>query len=164
MIGRNWKARYPYAGTYDQNWIDNIFPFLPADFDERYYQAAPEDQQTGYPEGGEEVQLLNLTPVGRTRFLLPTVDVPVVFFRRNQDPEHHQAVLDTVVIEPDLGRVLMTWRASVPLKKNMFEMAQILVGKQSRGWWRARELGKTYYPGLGAMVKEKRAEDEEEMA
>ncbi len=163
VIGRNWKSRYPYAGTYDQDWIDNVFPFLPADFDECYYQAAPEDQQIGYPEGGEEVQLLNLTPTGRTRFLLPTVDVPVVFFRKNQDPEHHEAVLDTVVIEPDFARVLMTWRASVPLKRNMFEMAQVLVGKQSRAWWRARELGKTYYPGLGAMVREKRAEDEEEL-
>ena len=38
-------APLSYAGTYDQNWLDNVFPFLPADFDERYYQAAPEDQQ-----------------------------------------------------------------------------------------------------------------------
>ena len=44
-IARSWPPRLKYAGTYDQNWIDNVFPFLPADFDERYYQAAPEDQQ-----------------------------------------------------------------------------------------------------------------------
>ncbi|MGI9499984.1 MAG: DUF2169 family type VI secretion system accessory protein [Geminicoccaceae bacterium] len=163
VIGRNWKVRYPFAGTYDQDWIDHTFPFLPADFDDRYYQAAPEDQQIAPPQGGEKVQLLNLTPEGRTRFLLPTVDVPVVFFRKNQDPTHHQAVLDTIVIEPDLGRVLMTWRASVPLRRNMFEMTQVLVGTMSRAWWRARELGKTYYPGLGAMVREKRSANEEEL-
>ena len=152
-IGRNWVARYPLAGTYDQNWLDNVFPFLPKDFDERYYQAAPADQQIDYPQGGEEVQLLNLTPDGRTRFLLPTVDVPVVFFRKHGEPERKQAVLDTIVIEPDLGRVLLTWRASVPLKRNMFEMTQVLVGSMSRAWWRARELGKTYYPSIGAMVR-----------
>lgn len=163
-IGRNWAARYPLAGTYDQDWLDNTFPFLPKDFDERYYQAAPADQQIDYPQGGEEVQLLNLTPNGRTRFLLPTVDMPVVFFRKHEEPEHKKAVLDTIMIEPDLGRLLLTWRASVPLKRNMFEMAQVLVGSMSRAWWRARELGKTYYPSIGAMVRERQAEKEEEPA
>ena len=37
-IGRGWPSRIGYAGTYDQNWIDNVFPFLPADFDSRYFQ------------------------------------------------------------------------------------------------------------------------------
>ena len=31
-------------------------------------------------------------------------------------------MLDTILIEPDLRRVLLTWRASVPLRRNMFEM------------------------------------------
>jgi hypothetical protein len=163
-IGRNWAGRYPLAGTYDQDWLDNVFPFLPKDFDERYYQAAPADQQIDYPQGGEEVQLLNLTPQGRTRFFLPTVDVPVVFFRNGAEPEHRQAFLDTIVIEPDLGRLLLTWRASVPLQRNMFEMTQVLVGTMSRAWWRARELGKTYYPSIGAMIREQQAENEEELA
>ena len=34
-IGRGWPSRIRYAGTYDQNWIDNVFPFLPDDFDSR---------------------------------------------------------------------------------------------------------------------------------
>jgi hypothetical protein len=154
--------RYPLAGTYDQNWLDNVFPFLPQDFDERYYQAAPEDQQIDYPQGGEEVQLLNLSPDGRTRFLLPTVDVPMVFFRKQGEPEHKQAVLDTIVIEPDLDRMLLTWRASVALRRNMFEMTQVLVGSMSRAWWRARELGKTYYPSIDALIRAHQAEAEEE--
>ena len=36
-IGRGWPSRIRYAGTYDQNWIDNVFPFLPADFDSRLF-------------------------------------------------------------------------------------------------------------------------------
>jgi len=56
----------------------------------------------------------------------------------------------------------MTWRACLPLKKNMFEIPQVLVGKMSRGWWRARELGKTYYPSLAQLAMEKKAETEEE--
>ncbi len=147
--GRNWVPRYRYAGTYDQDWIDNVFPFLPADFDVRYYQAAPEDQQIDHPRGGEEVILANLTAQGRARFRLPQLEVPVVFFHKRGGHEQKPAVLDTILIEPDQRRALLTWRASLPLKRNMFEITQVVVGQMSRAWWRARELGKTYYPSLG---------------
>src|SRR5262249_12163786 len=78
-VGRAWQPRPKWAGTYDQKWLDELFPFLPKDFDERYFQAAPEEQQTDYLRGGEEIELLNLTPAGRTLFRVPTMDVPVEF-------------------------------------------------------------------------------------
>ena len=162
-VGRGWSSRLPHGGTYDQDWIDNTFPFLPADFNEAYYQAAPEDQQIPYPKGGEEVVLVNLSPEGRIAFNLPTIDVPVVFFRKKGERHETQAVLDTVVLEPDKGTFCLTWRASIPLKKNMFEIPQVLAGKMSRGWWRARELGKTYYPSLAHLAKANKAEAEEDV-
>jgi len=161
-VGRGWASRLPYAGTYDQNWIDNTFPFLPADFNDAYYQAAPLDQQIPYLRGGEEVVLVNLTPESRTGFLLPTIDVPVVFFRKKGDRHETKAMLDTLVIEPDKRLFSITWRASLPLKKNMFEIPQVLVGKMSSGWWRARELGKTYYSSLEHLAQSKKAETEED--
>ncbi len=45
----------------------------------------------------------------------------------------------------------------------MFEVVQVLAGEMPRGWWRARELGETYYRSLGELTKEKRQEAEEEM-
>jgi hypothetical protein len=42
----------------------------------------------------------------------------------------------------------------------MFEIAQVLVGTMSTGWWRARELGKDYYPSLSSLVKAKQAPEE----
>jgi hypothetical protein len=155
-IGRAWTPRVKLAGTYDQNWIDNIFPFLPPDFDERYYQSAPEDQQMDYPQGGEEVVLKNLTPEGYTSFRLPALTMPVVFYPRHGENKETNAVVDTIVIEPDLHRFTLTWRSHIPLKKNMFEIQQILVGEMPRGWYRARELGKTYYPSLAALVADKK--------
>ena len=83
-IGRGWEPRYKFAGTYDQNWIDNVFPFLPSDFKDAYYQAAPLDQQIDYLRGGEEVVLQNLTPEGYTRFQIPQVQVPVAFFLKKE--------------------------------------------------------------------------------
>jgi hypothetical protein len=35
-------------------------------------------------------------------------------------------------------------------------LAEVLVGRMSRAWWRAKQLGKTYHPGLGTLVQERR--------
>ena len=163
-VGRGWQPRLGFAGTYDQGWLDNVFPFLPADFREDYYQAAPADQQIPYPQGGEDVVLVNLTPEGRAGFRLPVVDLPVVFVPAKGEREERQAVIDAVVIEPDRRRLILVWRASRPLRRNIFEMAQVVAGRMPRAWWRARDLGKTYYRSLGEMARAKRAERDEEEA
>lgn len=147
-LGRGWSPRLALAGTYDQDWLDNTFPFLPADFRDDYYQAAPADQQIAYPQGGEEVTLVNLSAAGRLSFKLPAIDLPLVFFRAGGGHVETRAVLDTIVFQPDDHRFTLTWRASVALKKNMLEISQALVGTMSSGWWRARALGKAWYPSL----------------
>lgn len=157
-IARSWPERVKWAGTYDQDWVDNTFPFLPTDFDDRYYQCAPPDQQCDYLTGGETVQLFNLTTTGRTEFRIPTLDIPVVFLHRDDGDIHREVVADTLLIEPDRGCISIIWRVSQPLKRNVFEVPQIVVGKMSRGWWRARKLGKTYYPSLDSLAKAKRKE------
>lgn len=147
-IGRNFAARYRLAGTYDQNWIDNVAPFLPADFDPRYFQSAPADQQIDHPKGGERVELVNLTPDGLRSFELPKLDVPLEITNVDYQRIQLEAKLDTLFFEPDLGRFVVLWRAAHPLKRNMLELRQCVVGKMSRGWYRARDLGKTYYPTM----------------
>lgn len=159
-VARGWEPRIQYGGTYDDEWLENQFPFLPHDFDNRYFQSAPVDQQIPFPNGGEEVILINLTPGGgRVRFKLPHIDVPVVFFRKKGEKHTTQAVIDTIVFEPDKWLFTMTWRASLPLKKNIFEVPQMLVGEMSKGWWRARELGKTWYPSLAHIKRDAAEED-----
>jgi hypothetical protein len=138
-IGRGWDPRATLAGTYDDGWLKEHFPFLPPDFDEGYYQAAPADQQIPHPQGGEEIVLLNLTPSGLVTFALPTFDAPIHFFPKKGDREDSKLVLDTIVLEPDVQRVQLTWRATRPLKKNLYEVAQILVGRKSGEWWAERE-------------------------
>jgi hypothetical protein len=138
-IGRHWEPRYKYAGTYDQQWLDEAFPFLPADFDEQYYQAAPLDQQLPKPLGEQTVTLLNLTPDGRRDFVLPHFEAPIHIFPRKGEREDLTAQVDTVMIETDLERVTMTWRVARPLMKNMFEIEQVLIGKKGREWWQQYE-------------------------
>ena len=150
-IGRNFAARYPLAGTYDQAWVDDVFPFLPADFDVAYYQSAPAEQQIAYPEGGETVQLVNLTAHEQAPFQLPTIDLPIEFTNASLQRTAQRAVIDTIVLEPDRARMNLVWRASLPLKRNIQEIRQIVVGFMPRGWYRARDRGKQYYPSLGAL-------------
>lgn len=156
-IGRAWQPRPQYAGTYDQKWLDEVFPFLPSDFKENYYQAAPEDQQMPYPKGGEEVVLTNLTSEGGTIFQLPNVAVPVSFFLKNLKENPSRGAVDSVVMEPDCGRFTILWRCSHLLRRNIFEVVQAVIGEMPRGWYRARATGKTYYRSLGELVRARRS-------
>ena len=75
-IGRHWYPRTEYAGTYDQDWKDNVFPRLPADFDERFFQSVPEDQQIDYPTGRESIELFNMHPTRpHISFKLPNLSL-----------------------------------------------------------------------------------------
>ena len=125
-LGRGWPQRARFAGTYYQQWLDDVFPFLPKDFDERYYQAAPEDQQVPLPKAPMEVVLNGFTADGVRQFMLPHFEAPVHVFPKRGDREEHVATLDTIVFEPDLERFTMSWRVARPLKKSMHEIAQVL--------------------------------------
>lgn len=149
-VGRGWQPRASYAGTYDQQWLDEVFPFLPTDFDERYYQAAPVDQQIPIPKQALDVSLVNFTPDGLRQFTLPYFEAPVTVVPRKGAREDYVANLDTVVFEPDEERFTMTWRLTRPLRQSMFEIAQVTVGKLGSEWWQKR--GKTRFPVPVVMV------------
>lgn len=143
-LGRHWHPRSSFTGTYDQHWIDEVAPFLPADFDERYYQAAPADQQLPMPIGEQAVTLLNLTRDGQRSFRLPYLEAPVHVFPAKGPQEDYKATVDTIAIEPDLGLVTMCWRVARPLKRNLFEIREVMVGRQGREWWQKR--GEVVFP------------------
>lgn len=157
-IGRNWPSRAKYAGTYDQHWIENTAPFWPDDFDELYFQAAPAEQTMPYPRGGEQVQLLNLTPEGHRSFMLPPFPMPVVFIPHKGQDANREAVVDTIVIEPDQQRFSVTWRATLALGRSVFDVKEAVVGEPSAAWRRSRRFpGKTYYRSLDEVVRRRRS-------
>jgi hypothetical protein len=132
-VGRSWQPRIKLAGTYDQHWQDNVLPYLPADFDDRYYQAAPADQQTDHLRGGEEVVLTNLTPQGRTSFPLPRGRPGVRFRLRDGRTAAAEPALDTVILEPDRKRVMLVWRAALPLRRTLAEVVSVVASKPAPG-------------------------------
>jgi len=130
-MGRNFPSRIKFAGTYDDNWKDERFPFLPQDFDEQYFLSAPADQQIPFLRGGEEVRATNMTPEGKLAFTIPPVDVPIVCKFRDRE-ERPTPNLDTMIVEPDERRVILAWRARVPLGRKIHSLLEVLVGPQPR--------------------------------
>lgn len=129
-LGRSWRQRARFAGTYDQQWLDHQFPFLPRDFNDRFHQAAPADQQLPHPTGPLPVMLGNLTDDGLRQFALPSFEASVTIFPKHGEREDVIATLDTLLFEPDHGRFSMSWRVTRPLQRDLFEIAQLVVGRQ----------------------------------
>lgn len=156
-VGRHWSMRRCHAGTYDERWLDETAPFWPEDFDERYFQAAPEDQRMPYPQGGESVMLQHLTADGLRAFELPRRAMPVTFIPYRGRDVTQQAALDTVVLEPDDERFTLAWRASITLGRSVFDVKETVVGEMSRAWHRVRSHPhKRYYASLAEAVAARR--------
>ncbi len=158
-IGRSWAPRFQFAGTYDERWLAEQAPFWPSDFDYHYFQAAPPDQQIPHPVGGEPIVLLNLTPAGHEQFRLPRRRMPILLVEHNGHYEEKLALLDTIVIAPDLRRLSLTWRLCHPLRRDPFELREVVVGGRSNAWkarQRAAITGRRYYRSLAELVEDRK--------
>jgi hypothetical protein len=155
-IARHWLPRRDYGGTYDDHWQQEVFPFLPDDFDERFNQCAPKDQQMPYPVGGEAVTFINMM-AGRpdVRFKLPKLDnVKVRVLRKDYSYEEPEAVVDTLYFEPDEERFSVVWRASVPIRRRIQEFDTIAVGPVNASWWQQKLSGAEGCSSCGAQEAE----------
>lgn len=114
-IARHWLPRVAYAGTYDDVWEKTKNPLLPSDFDERFYQCAPEDQQVdGFLNGGEVVELYNMTPEGYLSFPLPKVTLGMTTRFYDGTPIAHNADLHTLIVRPDQRSFQLVWHSKLP--------------------------------------------------
>ncbi len=152
--GRGWPGRIEWGGTYDQNWIDNIFPFLPPDFDDRYYQMAPPDQWTDPPKGGEEVMLVNLTPAGRDYFRLPATALPVTLFKDRDIAVETELFPDTLLFDPENRRFSLVWRVSSRIRRTILDFTEAWVGPPTSAMLRARREGRIYIRAVNDMLPE----------
>ncbi|MFO0828492.1 MAG: DUF2169 domain-containing protein [Phycisphaerales bacterium] len=121
-IPASWQPRLGFAGTYDARWQAERQPLVPDDFDDRYFQCAPSDQQVpGFLRGGEQVTLENFTPDGLLRFALPRVSLG---FTTSIDGGivHHRADLHTIIIEPDDARLSMVWHTALPCHHTIYSL------------------------------------------
>ncbi|WP_213154296.1 DUF2169 family type VI secretion system accessory protein [Pseudomonas carnis] len=141
-VGRSWTPRQGYAGTYDDNWHATTFPLLPADFDPRFCQCAPEDQQVPYPQGGEPVRLINLHPEHPDiRFKMPRLALGMSLAMRNSQVHVLQPVVDCVAIDADAGVFSVVWRARHSIKRSLSEIELLSIGQASQQRAQAHIMG-----------------------
>ena len=142
-IARHWAPRVGLAGTYDEAWEKTRNPLPPSDFDELFYQCAPQDQQvSGILKGGEVVELYNLTPEGQLFFELPKVTIGLTTYFYDGTQVTHRMNLHTLIIQPDARRFQMVWHSQLPChtKVNKLLGTRVILKKRvgvSRGTLRA---------------------------
>lgn len=132
-IAGHWKPRTNYIGTYDEAWQKKRLPLLPTDFDERFYQCAPEDQQIpGFLRGGEQVALTNLTPGGHLGFKLPRLSLAFTTYFDDGTSVDHRSAIHTVHIKPDLMQVVVVWHTHLECHHKVLKLNRTCVRLKER--------------------------------
>ncbi|WP_426344746.1 DUF2169 family type VI secretion system accessory protein [Pseudoduganella sp. R-32] len=126
-VGRGWLPRRELIGQVDMktSWKDDEVPLLPKDFDFRYWNGAPADQQCPYIEGGEQFHLTNLcaanAPYARVddqgnstlSFTMPKESLFLLGVDADSAIAAMPMLIDTVVVDLDAGQVELTWRIAI---------------------------------------------------
>lgn len=109
-VGRAWLPRRARAGTFDDAWLKERWPVMPADFDDAYWCSAPPGLRgPGYLRGDEAVRVRG---VGRAEiaFSLPGHRVFALLRHENGVVLPFTMNLDTVTIDADALEVGLVWR------------------------------------------------------
>jgi hypothetical protein len=111
-ITKSWRQRRKHAGTYDEQWLQERHPYLPADFDYAFYNCAhPDLICDGYLKGNETIVLKHLHPQHETlRFSLPDYTVGLVLHYVNGARAACTMNLDTLHLDVPANRAYLVWR------------------------------------------------------
>jgi hypothetical protein len=142
-VAPHWLPRRGWAGTYDEVWQKERFPLLPENFDPRFLNAAPLDQQLDGYQPGEPVRFGYLGGAALDEFTLPELAPPVTVVDGKMIVEVASRV-DTIVIAPAERRVSVVARALYVPAPEGGPLKLVYVGPLTRGQRRALEVGKPY--------------------
>lgn len=127
-IPPHWKSRLRRAGSYDEQWLAQRWPWFPEDFDGSFFNAAPEDQQIeGFWRGDEEIVLQNLHPqhpLLRTR--LPGLRARGFLSMREGGFREVPLRLDTLTVDAEEGLVFALWRGLIEVETESLEEVDFL--------------------------------------
>jgi hypothetical protein len=129
FLSPEWQPRARFAGTYDEAWERTRKPYLPRDFDRRFFNAAsPGLVAPGYLRGDEPVRILHACASGPLAFRLPGLPPPRVRVSRRGLPDSEvQLHLDTVLVDTDEMRLYLLWRGQLRLRREAAELTALHV-------------------------------------
>ncbi len=123
----HWSPRSDYAGTYDEAWQTKRAPYLPKDFDKRFFSMAhPDLIYPGYLKGGESVEITHMHSNGSVKFSVPNVklNLDIRMADKRFNPTFN---LETLIIEPNQLRASLVWRATLQCDKKMLQISDIKI-------------------------------------
>lgn len=117
-LGMDWPQRAGYLGVYDRKWLNSNWPWFPDDFDPKFFNAAPHDQQlaSGYFNGDEPLIIEHMHPhKPRIASALPGLRTRcfATWKERHKKEEFLEIPtrLDTVWLFPNVLKGVLIWRA-----------------------------------------------------
>lgn len=126
IIGKGWLPRRTLCGTVDDNFIASDKP-LPDDFDFAYWNCAHPEMQVPFLKGDETIELTNLTPGGELVLQLPG-HLPYALVGYEDGAITQTGVkLDTLIIEPQKGRVSCVYRLFLPVEPKVLALEARLI-------------------------------------
>ncbi len=129
----HWLPRRSFAGTYDDKWQRKRAPYLPLDFDARFFQCACAEMTFDrFLQGTEPVEVRGVTPDAPISLTLPVANLEVEVKVAGAE-EHPVANLETVLVEPDENRMCLTWRAELPCDRKVLKVEKITVTRKRTG-------------------------------
>lgn len=127
FVAPMWEPRKSRTGTCDAAWKSTRAPYLPLDFDPRFFHVAhPDLVSPARLSGGEPVEIRNASPSGLLRFELPRPALGAAIRLRGET--HAPALhLETVLLEPGEASVSLTYRGGVRCDKRLPERIDVRV-------------------------------------
>jgi hypothetical protein len=111
---KQYPPRVNFAGTYDDRWQKERSPFLPEDFDYRFFQSAYPDLITdSYLSGTETIRAINVSPYGPITLRLPGISIEVET-KFEQKSINEKTILDTLILDAEERRLFLVWRQMIP--------------------------------------------------
>ncbi|KRB87934.1 hypothetical protein ASE26_29340 [Duganella sp. Root198D2] len=127
FVGRGWLPRRQLVGTVEEKteWQEGEIPLLPKDFDFRYWNGAPDDQQCQHLFGGEQFRLTNLSHPSsnvaqldtdgnrQLAFALPQHSLFAMAATEAGEVAVWPLAIDTVIINMESEQVELVWRLAI---------------------------------------------------
>lgn len=125
-ICQTWPQRIDKMGSYNDKWLKERWPWLPENFDWRFFNAAPEDQQfKEYLRGDETFLIENMHPTHPIfKCRLPGIQVRCFLQERIRATQNFREVsmnLDTFWIDMDQALFILVWRGQAKIKTEGLE-------------------------------------------
>ncbi len=117
-VGRSWIPRVLLTGTYDDQWQQERWPLSPTDFDDHYWNSAPQDQQCAWPNPDCQLETWflfssELAPQGYVQMQLPGHRAFVMARLQDDTPIPLTTHIDTLLLDTEKRQLEVVWRCRI---------------------------------------------------